>query len=105
MSEPAFPPVMTGEAADLTPGPLIFRLCGYWPWFLIAKVYVPGLKLVLSRIQHTTRSSEPDPQVGVGPGGLNGAKAVSDDFRRRMGGLRPSLRVAQPVSTGEVLSR
>jgi len=47
VSAPAFPPVIMGEAAELTPRPLIFRLCGYWPWFLIAKVYVPGLKLVL----------------------------------------------------------
>jgi hypothetical protein len=50
---------MTGDPALVTPGPLIFRLCAYLPWFWIAKLYVPGLKLVRSRVIENSFSVTP----------------------------------------------
>jgi len=50
---------MTDDPALVTPGPLIFRLCGYLPWFWIAKLYFPGLKLVRSRVIENSFSVTP----------------------------------------------
>jgi len=73
---------MTDDPALVTPGPLIFRLCAYLPWFWIAKLYVPGLKLLRSRVIENSFSVTPTFVPAVAPGaaaaalGLDAADGV-----------------------------